>query len=152
MHVSHLNFSLSVCLRPILKSLVRKEISKYFLDASSHLYKRVCPSVGRFVTSFLYISEYNQKSLYFTSPSIKGSTTTAHHHHHHHILPFLLHLFDYHQSATRHLLAITSKGMLYMKLIDGINGQILLKYNNLDSTTQGVNQKLSITWMDNGAA
>ena len=49
-----------------------------FLDASTHLYKRVCPSVGRSVGLF-FISEFHCTSIN-ASPSLMGTIKTVHLH------------------------------------------------------------------------
>ena len=54
-----------------------------FLDASTHLYKRVCPSVGLSVgpsvrNHIFFISESHSKSIDKTSPSLIGTIKTVH--------------------------------------------------------------------------
>ena len=84
----------------------------WFLDASTHLYNRVCPSVGPYVDWSVrpnispsvtnYFSSMNLiKNHDITSPSLKGTIDTAHHqhqHNNHYHLGLLLHLLRNHQS------------------------------------------------------
>ena len=74
-----------------------------FLDASSHLYKRVFPSVRRSVgpsvgNQFFFIGDFT-RNQYITHPEASWDhqyCPPPHHHHHHHLLfLFFIFLFSY---------------------------------------------------------
>ena len=64
-------------------SSLPNSIINFFLDASTHIYKRVCPSVGRSVgwsvRPVFFFTELHSKSIDNTIPSLMRTINTAQH-------------------------------------------------------------------------